>query len=179
MKDLLTEIIDSLNNLGGQAHTNEVAKDICERNNIKYDHNFYAKVEARIEASTNDSKVPNKKHIFFKIDEKTRGFYGLVEPNLSIKNILDYQKAIIFMKKGQLESADILLTGILKEYQENGKDIPSFLYHGFIYFNMLIYNSEEINKEKKRKSLLNIMFIFKKREIRVNNQESSRKDSEY
>ena len=87
MKDLLTEIIDSLNNLGGQAHTNEVAKDICERNNIKYDHNFYAKVEARIEASTNDSKVPNKKHIFFKIDEKTRGFYGLVEPNLSIKNM--------------------------------------------------------------------------------------------
>ena len=103
----------------------------------------------------------------------------MIYNNLSLKNVVDYQKALIHMKKGLFDSAQVLLNGILKEFQENEMEIPSFIYHGFIYFNILVSNNEKFNKEKKKRSLMNIMAIIKNREIKVNNFQSFRKESEH
>ncbi|MCQ2816620.1 MAG: ankyrin repeat domain-containing protein [archaeon] len=141
----------------------------------------------RVEAYLRMGKIEQAEKVIQDIEDKydvtkyNLSFYQRenqkIYQNLSLKIVVDYLNALILIQKNNFTKAETLLKNIKEEVEE---DIPSFLFHGFIFLNIQASNCSEFNERKRRKFLMNILSIIKNREIKNSfDEESLRKDSEF
>ena len=83
-------VVDALEQLGGHAYLSDIYKTVIERKNRKPSINAEASIRDALQRSSSDSdKYNGNKDVFYCVDEKLKGHWGLRNYNPSEKTV-DY-----------------------------------------------------------------------------------------